>query len=87
MAQLLEPVPIDDDLCTALALIEEFGDEARLVFVHEQTVYETGEHVCAVKRKIVLPVGALRGAVEMTVGFLAARRAANAGRGTLHLVR
>jgi hypothetical protein len=83
--QLTEPVPIDDDLCTGLALIEDIELGARFVIYAEQTCYETGEPMQVVKAKIVLPFSAIRPAVEMTLAFLARRAARFAGR-HLHLV-
>lgn len=70
---LTEPVPIDDDLCTKLALIEDLDFGARFVVAAHQTVYETGGQILAVKRKIVLPYSAIGPALEMTVRFMAQR--------------
>lgn len=71
--ELIEPVPIDDDLCTGLALVEDLGCAARFVLFAEQTSYETGDKIFVVKRKIVLPVGTIQPALELTVAFLARR--------------
>jgi hypothetical protein len=68
---LVEPVPIEDDLCTALAVIEPVGIGVRLVFYLEQTVYESGEAANVVKRKIVLPLPALAQLLEETAAYLA----------------
>jgi hypothetical protein len=74
--KLIEPVPIDDDLCTGLALIEDVsGLGARFVLYAEQTLYESGDTVCAVKRKIVVPYAAIRPGLQLTAGFLARRTA------------
>lgn len=70
---LIEPVPIDDDLCTGLAMVEDLGCAVRFVLYAEHTVYETGDRVFVVKRKIVLPIKAVQPALEMTIGFLARR--------------
>jgi hypothetical protein len=45
---LIELVPIDDELCSGLALIEDVsGIAARFVFYHAQTLYEAERHrVC-----------------------------------------
>ena len=55
---LIEPVPIDDELCSGLALIEDVsGIAARFVFYHTQTLYEVGATAFVVKKKLVLPCG------------------------------
>lgn len=85
--KLIEPVPVDDDLCTGLALIENVGGMgARFVLYAEQTLYETGDTVCAVKRKIVVPYAAIRPGLRLTLGFLARRSAPVMGR-RLYAVR
>lgn len=62
MLHLIEPVPIDDDLVTALSHVEDVGFGGRLVFYATQTCFESGETVHVVRRKIVVPhVGLLRG--------------------------
>ncbi len=81
---LIEPTPIDDDLCTGLALIEELGWGARFVFDSRQSCYESGDEVRVVRRKIVLPVSALGPLAEQLGALLARRRRS---RGSLHLVR
>jgi hypothetical protein len=54
---LVEPVPIDDELCSGLALIEDVaGVAARFVLYHTQTLYEVGATVFVVKKKIVMPL-------------------------------
>lgn len=67
---LIEPVLIDDDLCTALATIEDLQFGVRFVLVAEQTCFELNERVLSVKRKIVLPRHAIRPALDMTTQFL-----------------
>lgn len=84
--QLIEPVPIDDDLCTRLALIEDLGHAARLVFVAEQTSYEAGAKVCVIKRKLVLPYWELRPASDEALRFMMGR-ARQWGSDKLRLVR
>jgi len=72
---ITEPVPIDDDLCGELAMIEDLGFGARFVVVATQTIYETGEQVRVVKRKIVLPDRAIFAAFDMVLRWIAARAA------------
>jgi hypothetical protein len=84
---LIEPVPVDDDLCTGLAMIEDLGFGARFVCYHRETIYETGESICVVKRKIVLPMEAIVPGVEMTLRFLGRRAVVVAGSGLLRLVK
>jgi len=77
---LVEPVPIDDELCSGLALIEDVaGIAARFVFYNAQTLYEAGATVFVVKNKIVLPYGAIPFGASMTAEFMARR----AGRGRM----
>lgn len=77
---LVELVPIEDELCSGLALIEDVaGIAARFVLYHTQTLYEAGATVFVVKRKIVLPYEAIPISVEMTANFMARR----AGRGRM----
>lgn len=66
---LIEPVPVEDDLCTQLALIEELGFAARFVLVQQQTCYETGQPIVVVKRKIVMPYAAARDSINMSAAF------------------
>lgn len=82
---LIEPVPVDDDLCTELALIEDLGWGARFVLVSQQTCYEAGTPVCVVKRKIALPYAAIRPAIGMAIAFMG-RRPPRVGR-VLRLVK
>jgi hypothetical protein len=68
--RLTEPCPIDDDLCTGLALVEDVGGFAgRLVFFSEQTIYEAGEPVNVVKSKVVLPLAAIAPTIERLRNF------------------
>lgn len=87
MEGLTEPVPIEDDLCTGLALIEDVELGARFVLFAKQTCYESGSTVLVVKRKIVLPLPAIVTGVEMTLGFLARRGLSAAGNRLLYLLR
>lgn len=82
--QLAEPVPVDDDLCMALARIEDLGFAARFVLLAEHPCYEArgAPPLAIVKRKIVLPYRAIRPGIDMTARFLARR----AGRRRLRLV-
>lgn len=71
---LVEPVPIEDELCSGLARIEDVGGiAARFVLYHVQTLYEVGATACVVKRKIILPYEAIPPSIEMAVGFMARR--------------
>jgi len=73
---LIEPVPIEDELCSGLALIEDVaGVAARFVLYHAQTLYEVGTTVFVVKKKIVMPYGAIPFGAEMTADFMARREA------------
>lgn len=82
--RLIEPVPIDDDLCTALVMIEEVNGLARLVYCAEQTCYETSDTLLVVKRKVVLPFEAVDAGNRQVRTFLDDRKA---GRLTLRLVK
>jgi hypothetical protein len=76
---LIEPVPIDDDLVTGLALIEDVELGARFVFYATQTAYESDETVFVVKRKIVLPLNTLAPFARTTLGYVARRRIGGGG--------
>lgn len=82
--RLIEPVPIDDDLCSELALIEEVNGLARLVFCARQTCYETGDILMVVKRKVVIPFDVLDAATRAVRTYIDAR---NASRRVLRLVK
>lgn len=85
--RLIEPVPIDDDLCTGLALIEDLGFGARFVLIAEQTVYEAGEPALVIKRKIVLPDAAIVSGLTLALQWVAARTGRFARDTFLRLVR
>ena len=69
---LIEPVPIEDELCSGLARIEDVdGIAARFVLYQTQTLYEIGDRVFVVKKKIILPYKAIPPGIEMTVSFMA----------------
>jgi hypothetical protein len=85
--QLVEPVPVEDDLCTALGLIEDLGFGARFVVAHRQTLYETRQQILVVKRKIVLPYDSIKPAIDMAGRFVARRAGRFAGRAFMRLVR
>ena len=71
---LIEPVPVDDELCSGLALIEDVsGVATRFVFYHTQTIYEAGASAFVVKKKVVLPYGAIPFGAKMTAEFMARR--------------
>jgi hypothetical protein len=71
---LVEPVPIEDELCSGLALIEDVaGIAARFVLYHTQTLYEVGTTVFVVKKKIIMPYAAIPFGVKMTAEFMARR--------------
>ena len=82
--RLTEPVPISDDLCAGLALIEDLGFGARFVLYANETCYEAGSPVFVVKRKIVLPMAAIEPGLDMTLAWLRTARIAGQG---LRLVR
>jgi hypothetical protein len=84
--RLFEPVPVEDDLCTSLALIEDLGFGARFVLTTRQTLYETNDALIVVKRKIVLPYEGIAPGVQMAVAFLARRTATAAGKSPLWVV-
>lgn len=52
---LIEPVPVDYELCTALSHVEDFGFGGCLVFYLKHTCPETGSTLHTIKRKIVIP--------------------------------
>lgn len=85
--RVTEPVPIDDDFCTELLVIEDAGPCARFVVVARQTCFEDGTISMVVKRKIVLPPEAIFPAIEMTLAYMARRFAQLARAGFLRLVR
>jgi hypothetical protein len=71
---LVEPVLIEDELCSGLALIEDVaGVAARFVLYHRQTLYEVGATVFVVKKKIVVPYTAIPYGVKMTAEFMSRR--------------
>lgn len=84
--RLSEPVPVDDDLCSELALIEDLEFGARFVLVAKQTVYESGDHELVIKRKIVLTDAAIGRAFTMVLHWMA-RRATRFARDVLRLVK
>lgn len=85
---LVEIIPIEDDFCMGLGRIEDLGGEARFVLYTRQTLYEAGnQEMYVIKRKIVLPLSAIRPGVEMTLAFLAAKFAHAAGVSLLRLVQ
>lgn len=86
LQDLIEPVPIDDDLCSGL-IIEDVEVGARCVFYASATCYETGAPVLVVKRKIVLPLSAFGRNIEVTAEWLARRGVHFAGARLLRLVR
>lgn len=84
--RITEPVPVDDDLCSELALIEDLNFGARFVLVAEQTVYESGDHELVVKRKIVLTDAAIGRAFNLVLRWMG-QRAARFARNILQLVK
>ena len=84
---LIEPVPIDDDLCSGLALVEEAGVGARMVFFARQRVYESGGYARVVKAKVVVPVEELPALIEMAARHLLACARRPAPDATLRVVR
>lgn len=83
---ITEPVPIDDDLCSELALIEDLEFGARFVLVARQTLYETGERELVVKRKIVLTDAAIGRSFNMLLRWMG-KRGARFAKDLLRLVR
>lgn len=85
---LVEIIPIEDDFCLGLGRIEDLGGEARFVLYSRQTLYEAGNRdMFVVKRKIVLPLSAIRPGVEMALAYLAKKAVRAAGDRLLRLVR
>lgn len=84
--RLVEPVAIDDELCSDLALVEDLGFGARFVLVSRQTVYESGDEVMAVKSKIVLTDDAIRRAFRVMFVWCG-RRSARFAFNLLHRVK
>ncbi len=71
---LVEPVPIEDELCSGLARIEDVaGIAARFVLYHMQPIYEVGATAFVVKRKIVLPYQSIPPVVDMVTDFMSRR--------------
>lgn len=83
---LVEPVPVDDDLCSRLALIEDLGFAARFVLVQDQTCFEARAVVSVVKRRIVMPYEVIPQTLDMCADFMA-RRASQAAARMLNLIR
>lgn len=86
---LIEPVPIEDEFCCGLARIEDVGESnARFVLYTTQALYECGEEPAnVVKRKIILPLEAIKPGIDMTLSYLAKRAARAVGDRLLRLVR
>lgn len=85
--RLTEPVPIDDDLCSELVLIEDLEFGARFVLAADQTVYENGDQVQVVKRKIVLTDAAILRGLTMTLRWIGQRTKRFARDAFIRLVR
>lgn len=78
--RLLEPVPVDDELCSGgLAMIEDLDFGARFVLANRETMYETGEQVLIVKRKIVLQDQIIPPGLAMACDWVARRAMRYAG--------
>ena len=77
---LVEPVPIEDELCSGLARIEDVaGIAARFVLYHMQPIYEVGATAFVVKRKIVLPYQTIPPVVDMATDFMTRRMSTTGG--------
>jgi hypothetical protein len=77
---MVEPVPVEDDLCSRLGYVEDVGGyAARFYVVADQTIVENGMRICAVKRKIVLPYEAILPGIEMAGRFYAVQTAHRIG--------
>lgn len=73
-ALLVEPVPIEDTLCTGgLVRIEDLGFGARFVLAHRQTCYEDGSELLVVKDKPVLEWRDIWPGLCLTANFMARR--------------
>jgi hypothetical protein len=71
---LLEPVPVEDTLCTAgLVRIEDVGFGARFVLAHKQTCYEDGTEQRVIKLKVILTWDDVWKGLWMTWQFMARR--------------
>lgn len=53
--RLIEPVPIEVSLVTALSHVEDIGFGGLLVFYRAERCYETGGTLHVVKHKIAIP--------------------------------
>lgn len=84
---LIEPVPVEIELCTGLAAIEDLGFGLCFVTYAEQRVYETGQVTRVIKRKIVFPKAGLLPAIEMVAEAVGWRVLSDAAERVLHIVR
>lgn len=76
---LIEPVPVFDEFYSGLERVEDAGCCARFVLYSDQTLYETGDPIRVLRRKILLPYDAILPGIELTLGFLGRRIVASAG--------
>lgn len=83
---IVEPIPIEDKLCTALVCIEDVGFGARFVLAHRQTIYEAGTICMVVKEKIILPNEWIPPGIAMASNFMARKCVRVAGSHLLRLV-
>lgn len=84
---VVEPVPVEDKICSGLAFIEDMGWGARFVLVSVQRLYEGDQQqICSVKEKIVLPTNAIRPGISMASDFIARKVVRVAGSHLLRLV-
>lgn len=85
---LIEPYPIEDEFCSGLACIEDLDGVARFVLYTDQVRYEDdGQPIRVVRKKIVLPLAAIKPGVEMTLGYLARKGIRAAGAAVLRMVK
>jgi hypothetical protein len=88
-SEAIEPVPIEDRLCTRLLRIDDVGGwGARFVLVHDEPIYELGGQIVPViKDKIILPYLWVPPGIEMAGAFMTRRAISIAGRHLLRLVK
>lgn len=88
LGPLVEPVPIQDTLCTGgLVMVEDLGFGARLVLASRQTVYEVNQEQNIIAAKIVLPYETCWPSIQYAAAFMARRQIAFGGTRLLSLVR
>lgn len=86
---LVEPMPIDDELVSGLARVDDVeGIAARFTIFTMRPCYEAGGIlVPTVCRKLLFPYARISPALQMTTAFLAQRVVIETGHHFLHLIR